>query len=212
VNGDVRTPGLLEERGLFAFTPAAHDELGQFFDDPAIASRSTPLLRELVHLTAAEYALVPILVEPRSVLPVAEPFTVDTGPARVALVKANCVIIEYHTARVREYEQLTLADVTAFSGDLSKLETVGLSSQNPPTEIGDVARAVDELERLHLAEPSEIARAIGESGVLRLQGFLWAVKLSLPRQDIGDAVTDAFDAFELSKPVGGVATRRPVPA
>ena len=207
MNSDVRTPTLLEERGLFAFTPAANDELARFFDDPPVAERSNPMLRELAYLTAAEYALTPVLVEPRDVLPVAEPFAVDADVARVALVKGNCVIIEYHTARVREEERLTLVDVTAFSGDVSKLETVGLSSYDPPTEIGDVARAVDELERLHREEPSEVARAIAESGVLRLQGFLWAVKLSLPRQDLGEAVADAFDAFELSQPVGGVAAQ-----
>lgn len=205
MNGDVRTPSLLEERGLFAFTLDAHEEFARFFDNARVAERSNPILRELAYLTAAEYALAPVLVEPRNVLPVAEPFAVDAYAARVALVKGNCVIIEYHTARVREGQRLTLADVTAFSGDVSKLETVGLSSYEPPTEIGDIARAVDELERLHREEPSDIARRIGESGVLRLQGFLWAAKLSLPRQDLGEAVADAFDAFELSQPVGGVA-------
>ena len=192
---------LLEELNLFAIETAAHEEIATYFDSHDEPEAS--VLRDLVILTAAEFALSPILIEPRQILPVSEAIPVSQGWGRMALLKANCVAIEWCVGRSGAQVPSTWFDVTAFGGDIAKLEAVELSSLEPPREIGEVARAVDRLEHMHRDSPHELVRSVGESGVLRLQGFLWAVKLSLPRGDLATAVADAFEAFELTQPVGG---------
>lgn len=193
---------LLAERGLFAFDGGAHEEISHFFEEGG-RQPGYEILLHLAFLTAAEFALTPILSYPRAVLPAREPISVDAAAARLALAKANCIVIEYCGERVQA-GSLTLPDVSAFGGDIAKLEAVGLSSAEPPTEIGDAARAVDALEHAHRQAPTKFAQELGESGVLRLQGFLWAIKLSLPHRDVAQAVADSYDAFELSRPVGGL--------
>lgn len=195
-------PSLLEARALFEFTPEAQEEVSSFFLNRADTDRGDGFLPELTYLTAAEFALSPILIYPRVVLPVPEPIPVDVPSVRLALAKANCMFIEFCSERMQD-GSLRLPDVTAFGGDIAKLEAIGVSPDEPPTEIGDLARAVDALEHAHRQAATDFAQQVGESGVLRLQGFLWAVKLSLPRRDPARAVADSYDAFELSQPVAG---------
>jgi hypothetical protein len=205
------SPTLLEQAGLFTFEGEAQSHLSGFFEriTPQVeleAQTQGALLQELVHLTAAEYALAPALQAPRPMLPLKEPVRVDQGAALLALAKADCSILwpDCPTGRA---QRLTLASVTAFSGDISKLALVGVSAADPPSGIGDLARAVDDLERLHRRASDQHAQELGASGVLRLQGFLWAVKLSLPEGSLESAVKDAFDAFELTQPASGGLVR-----
>lgn len=218
MNGEPSTPGLLEDRGLFTFDNEAVAEVTRAFYDldvPADAMLGErpagAAFQELALLTAAELALAPILVEPRRILPVGdhEPIQVPASAARIALHKADCVNIYYCVGRKAE-RGLTLPDVTAFGGDVSKLAMVGVPVEEPPREIGDIARAVDDVQRLHLESPSELVRRVGESGVLRLQGFLWAIKLSLPGgAELAQVVGDSYEALELEEPVAGAPEPQP---
>jgi hypothetical protein len=198
---------MLEQKGLFSFRSSALEEISAFSDvrEPTLGL-STDDLRELVCLTAAEFALLPIFAQPpASVLPVEEPLGVERMQARLALAKTNCLYIEW-CVEAAATRQLALPDVTAFSGDVAKLEALGVPSQDPPREIGRVAEVVDQLERGHREAQDSRARSIGDSGVLRLQGFLWAIKLSLGQRTLvlQQAVEDSYGVFELDMPVGGV--------
>jgi hypothetical protein len=200
----------LARYGLFSFHERPVEEIGQFFEERGHsveleAQQVNSMLHDLVMLTAAEFALDTVLSRPREILPVQEPIQVDTRAGRLAMTKANCVSVNWCVKLTREDPALTLYDVTAFSSDVAKLVALDVSPTEPPEEIGDIARAVDAIERGHRESPSSYARAVGDSGVLRLQGFLWSVKLSLPRGEVGQAVDDAYEAFELMHPVGGVA-------
>lgn len=202
------SPQLLEDRGVFVFDPAAQEEIARWFDSLEPAP-GTELVQELVCLTAAEYASIRFVSYPRPVLPVQKPIQVTHGEALLGLLKTDCnpiVCISDHA----EGRPLTLNDVTAFSSDAAKLASLGFSIEEPPTEIGEIARAVDTLEHMHRASPPARAVTFGESGLLRLQGFLWAIKLSLPAGNLEEAMAEAYEAFELSTPVGGA--RAPVPA
>jgi hypothetical protein len=194
---DIKAIDALEAARLFRFEPRARRQL---FDFVHVAG---PDVRDLTALTAAEFALAPLFAEARPLLPVAQPIPVDGNAAAAAELKADCMNILLCAP-----PSLTLVDVTAFSGDVAKLRLAGLSPDSAPTEIGDVARAVDELESRHRDSPSELSRRFGESGILRLQGFLWAVKLSLRTTDLRQAVSDAFEAFELNMPTTGRASAR----
>jgi hypothetical protein len=156
-----------------------------------------PWLRELAALTAAEFALDGILTEPRPVVPLPEPIVVDQRAARLALMKGNCLSL-LGCLPPSATGALTLYDTTAFSGDVAKLATVGISPTEAPTDIGSLVGVVSELEGMHLNSEAPNVRAVGQSGVLRLQGFLWALKLSLPRGGLEYVVGDAYYAFGLS--------------
>jgi hypothetical protein len=202
------SPDLLKERGLFVFDDSASSEIAAWFaslgDVPDSGS-----VEELVCLTAAEYSLIPHFQAAESVLPLQEPIRVGEGEALLGLLKTNCnpIFCLMDLAERRP----SLADVTAFSADIAKLVSVGMALDETPEEIGDIARRVDDLERAHRDSPAAGGRRFADSGVLRLQGFLWAVKLSLWRGgDLGEAMGAAYEAFELAEPVGGVVT--PVPA
>lgn len=185
----------LEAAGLFRFEPSARRQLANFVDV------SGADVGDLTALTAAEFALAPLFAAAPPILPVTRPIPVEGDAAAAAELKANCQNILLCAP-----SSLTLVDVTAFSGDVSKLRLVGMSPDSAPAEIGDVARAVDDLESRHRDSPSELSRRFGASGILRLQGFLWAVKLSLGTADLGQAVADAYEAFELNAPATGLAS------
>jgi hypothetical protein len=198
------SPNLLYESGLFAFGDSALSEVESWFEPLGGVVPDRGRVEELVCLTAAEYSLVPHFQADGSLLPVRERIGVGKEEARTSLLKANCNPIFCLTDLAEK--RPSLADVTAFSADVSKLVSVGASIEEPSLEIGDVARHVDALERAHRESPVAGGRRFADTGVLRLQGFLWAVKLSLWTGDLGQAVRDAYEAFELEEPVGGVAS------
>lgn len=197
------SPTLMEERGIFVFDPSAVQEISTWFDSLPAAE----ITRELVCLTAAELAVMRFASYPGSVLPLNKPVLVTHEEALLALLKTDCNPIVCISGA--DERPLTLNDITAFSSDVAKLAALGLSIEEPPDEIGEIARAVDELERMHRAAPPGRAQVFADSGVLRLQGFLWSVKLSLPRGDLDQAVDDAYEALELSRPVGGTLAATP---
>jgi hypothetical protein len=202
---NVSSPDLMQERGLFRCEPDLHNEIANFFFELEGSAwdrfRAGRVLGELAYLTAAEYALEPLLTDPKPTLPVPEPLAVEARHGRLAVVKANCMIF---CVEFQAEPRFTLPDVTAFSGDVSKLNAVGLESGTSENIVGDLARAVDDLERIHRESSAELARRIGDSGVLRLQGFLWAVKLSLPHVSVADAVETSFEAFQLTQPTSAL--------
>jgi hypothetical protein len=170
---------------------------------------ASELAPELLALTAAEFALEPVLDRPRRVVPAEQPINVAEQHARVAIVKCNCLSLLGCVGPL-SWQPLTFPDVMAFAADITKLAAAGVPVTDPPSEIGDIARAVAVIEGMHRDEsaPAHV-QAVGASGVLRLQGFLWAVKLSLPRRALDEAVAEAYDAFELMHPTGA---SEPVPA
>ena len=197
------SPRLLEERAIFTFHTEALHEIST-----AIAALEqhlgprTQLLQELTCLTAAEFALLPILIDPRSMIPITEPTPVDAAYARLALAKTNCLYITWLCGRTSSRPQLSLVDITAFSGDVAKLEAIGFRSV-PEPGVNEMARAVRTIEDAHRAAPAELAQRLGGSGVLRVQGFLWAVKYALPTDPRLELVMNAsYTAFGLDQPLG----------
>jgi hypothetical protein len=207
-------PNLLQERGLFIFAEGARQAIDGCFGDlppnPSWGGDYVARLHELNYLAAAEHALTAVVLSPYPVLPVTEPFAVRADDATLALMKTNCQWVEYHLQELAQSQSLRLSDITTFAGDVSKLMQVGIDFEDPPHEIGDIARAVDEIEHAHRQAPYRRARELGQSGVIRLQGFLWAVKLALrATDDLRQPIGDAYEAFELAKPVGGGRLRVP---
>jgi hypothetical protein len=199
-----QVPYLLRDRNLFAFDEAAAEEITrEFAQVEAQGGEVDPLLVELVCLTAAEYSLARWMPYQGRLVPLQNPIQVEHRDAVLGFLKADCnpmfpFCFDWHDGD----GLLNLADMTAFSSDVAKLARLELRvAPDLDDTIGDLARAVDTLEAGHLESPSPRARALGASGILRLQGFLWAVKASLPRNDLEHSVAAAQEAFELTQPV-----------
>jgi hypothetical protein len=194
----------LDRLGLFQFDSQVIDEIGEF---PAKIEEEdrVAMLRELTFLTAAEFALEEIIAWPRDALPVHDPIQVDVRAGRLAMAKSNCRSVVWSCFGILQpAARLTMHDVTAFSSDVAKLVQLGISPDEPPDAVSELADAVYKLEDGHMNHPSDYARALGESGVLRLQGFLWAVKLALPGGDMQEATDGAYEVFRLTEPAGRV--------
>lgn len=198
----MNTPDLLAERNLFEFDRLALAELTRGFDELSAGDETT---LELICLSAAELSLARLFPYQDKLLPLKRPLHVHADDALAAFLKTNCNILCLDSEA-----RLDIADVTSFSGDISKLTLAGLQEIPEPVDaIAAFAHAADELERLHVRSPSVRAQALANSGVIRLQAFLWAVKSAMVELPLEDAVADGFEAFELSQPHGVGA---PVPA
>lgn len=199
------SPELLSERGLFAFDPYALEEIALGFGEISdFGAEVTPVIEELVHLTAAEFALGRLLPLRGALLPLGRPLQVEHRDAVAAFLKTNCNPVFCLTEIT--HRELEPTDLMAFGSDVSKLRWARADLAEPARTdaIGSLARVVDFLERQHREGPTTRGRDFAGTGILRLQGFLWAVKATLPEANMRESVAAAYDAFELAQPVGGV--------
>src|SRR5438034_10831605 len=129
-NGQGYTSAIVDSlgsAGLFRFSDEARKEIDSFF--AATEIESAVLLeqgRALSHLHAAEYALEPAFAEPGTLGPPFAPVNVSARDARLALLKGDCsLIIWTHAPAQERITELSVWDLTVFSGDLSKLARLG---------------------------------------------------------------------------------------
>jgi hypothetical protein len=168
-------------------------------EDPALFSRGMAL----IYLSAAEFALLPAFVEPaQAVIPPAAPLSVDLGHARLAILKSDCPI----SFPVHPRNEGALPwDVMVFGGDVSKTAIL-LPDWDRITEGPNVLYdLVGRLEEMHIDSGSRLARDVVNSGAIRVQGFLWRVKLTVaahPSFDTGisETVDEALDTLALRRP------------
>jgi hypothetical protein len=196
---ELQASEILERHGLFRFH-ADERTLEELLSGSSNAGFD-PTLRDYLALSAAELSLVSLLVDPRPALPVSESIAVDRDALVLAAAKANCASLEYPCW---DPSRLAPSDVTVFAGDVTKLATVGLTWEGgslPSTN--DFAEAVERLEGAHRSAGTYFSRALAESGVLRLQGFLWAVKARLAEGDLENCVAECYEAFQLHASAGG---------
>ncbi len=98
---------------------------------------------------------------------------IQAPEARVAFLKFACGGTIYH--RQREFEDLQMADVIPFSGDIAKLGAVGVSSMY---DLGaNFDGYFEALLGLYRRSQSPFTRAVAESGWLHLEGLIWRTTL-----------------------------------
>jgi hypothetical protein len=180
---------LSQRFGLFDFSPGARNEIDSFYRDrdpslrPAVAEQA----RALSYLHAAEYALLPAIQAladglPSSrielLLPPQQRVTVEDGHARLGLLKGDCsLIIWTHAPKGDRINSLNVSDLTAFSGDASKIHHWAGAwwpeDMAPNTsEVEICVRELYEQLRENPWEPAaDVAWIAGQ-----LQGLLWCVK------------------------------------
>ncbi len=200
-----RSALLLQAQQLFKFDTETLREIAASLDAlTQFALAPVELLQDLVSLTSAEFALLPVFEAPARGRSATRPLNVSPQHARLALAKTNCLYIEWCVGRYATERRLSILDVTAFSGDIAKLQSVGVQLFELDTDPTALVRAVNDIERAHREAPVDLARRIGESGALRVQGFLWTLKLSLTLDVSLEAAAEAsYSAFELDDALGG---------
>jgi hypothetical protein len=200
------TPGqesgyqVLQRREVFDFrgTEDLAEELVHEYRGMGADEDTSNFTRDLVCLSAAEFSLMPLITRPSgSVLPLQSPIAVPPEAVRIAAGKVDCSYMDVHR-RKEKLENIRLWDVMLFAGDMSKIELLG--SQELTLE--DLETTVQGLEERYQRSESSVGRAIGESGVLRIQGLLWKAKLALhidPREYEG-YVDQYLERLPLSEP------------
>jgi hypothetical protein len=170
----------LESRNLFRFSPEVGRAIEPFVEateaafpnlDPAYLTR----VREQTHLAAAEFALLPGLTEPGAISVAVDPVEVDQADAAMAILKWDCQLI----TGCPTVESFGPADLTVFSGDSSKFDALrgdwpGLTAD--PEELHSFVRT---LEAAHERHRAPLVNAVAGSGVLRLQGLIWRLRLTV---------------------------------
>lgn len=188
---------LLEERGWFRFAHDAESAIRGLLDDDS-------LRLSIAALSAAEFSLGIFFDEPSlritSGLERALPIYVYEPTGSLGVAKSDCTITG-GCFEAPPRESVPLWDVTVFSADVCKLRAAGV-----PESVAafDAAPMVRTLETAHY-RPGGYARAIADSGLLRLQGLLWHLKLSvLTGHDVEDALDSYVREMEMGQFTGGV--------
>jgi len=187
----------LGRAGIADYQDSAAREVASFINDqqrtyPSQESGVFSLERELILLSAAEFALAPALTQPtEAAIPPNSPLQVTEDHARLAILKYDCPLSfpeHLRTEIVRPW------DVMVFGGDISKTELV-LPDWNRINEGPHIVfDLVGQLEAMHMASGSQLAQQVVESGAIRVQGLLWRMKLSLLiPASFGPGITEAID-------------------
>ena len=193
---------VLEEWQLFRFTPGARELASQLDSLDSGPSGSAALLTNLIHLSAAEFALTDVALDGIQVVPASEPHPVDARHMRLAMLKTDCSI-DFNCGPSRPPSRsldLTPAELTVFSADALKLPASDWRSDS----IRDEApfTFIESLRQRHRDSPMEEARRFEEQGGVQLQGLIWYLKTSLASQDdIRDRMREYARRFDLAEPL-----------
>lgn len=172
----------LESRNLFRFKPEVAQVIEELIraTDAAVPNLDPAYLtqvRELTHLAAAEFALIPALVEPGVVKLAVDPVQVDRAAAGLAVLKwdcqllTGCLALQSHTFGPNE--------LTVFSADTSRFNTLAGDWSRLAADPRELHNFVRALERSHARHRAPLVNAVAESGVLRVQGLLWRLRLTV---------------------------------
>jgi hypothetical protein len=170
----------LESRNLFRFRPEVGQAIEPFVEATAVAFPNLDpayltQVREQTHLAAAEFALIPALAEPGVIKVTVEPVEVDQADAALAVLKWDCQLI----TGCPQTETFGPADLTVFSGDTSKFNVLIGDWPKLIADSQELHGFVRALEAAHERHPEPLVNAVAESGVLRLQGLIWRLRLTV---------------------------------
>jgi hypothetical protein len=186
----------LFELGVFDFGEAERaieSVLGRPEDEGARSAH------DVLQLTASEFALLPAFLSPLWFsLPMRSRITVSGFAGMAAVVKGSCSL-----TRPLHYG---LRNLATFSGDADKLAAIRDRSEGDPSLDSWNSEAswpaiIKTLEEDHASSGGPLAEAVAASGLLRVQGLVWAAKHTLLLELPSARERLANVAFELG--VGG---------
>jgi hypothetical protein len=195
----------LESRNLFRFDPEVVPVIEGLVRaanaaDPDRDPVSLTQLRELTHLAAAEFALIPALADPGSVNLATEPVRVNKANAALGVLKWDCDILTGCwplQSRIFGPDELSV-----FSADTIRFNVLMGDWPRLAADPGELHNFVRVLESAHAQHQEPLVNAVAQSGVLRVQGLLWRLRLTvagLPGYSgpLEAALDDSRKAFDL---------------
>jgi hypothetical protein len=169
---------IIENRGIFDFSEARQVAEDYFLQYREAGAEEGPLefTRDIVYLSAAEYSLLTraLIIGPGPMLPIRDPLTVGPNDMVAAIIKAICSAMNVCRPKIYE-DAVQLWDIALFAGDMTKIELIHGSK----LQLYEVEDTIMQLEDQYAHSPTDVGRAIGASGMLRIQGVLWKAKLAL---------------------------------
>jgi hypothetical protein len=192
----------LERERLFFLSEEARSEIDAFFYGPAqsqhhIGDLAVEQGRALSYLHAAEFALSPAFADPGAfAMPPNNVIEVPVGAARLGLLKGNCSLIFWtHAPDGSAIQSLTAPDLAVFGGDISKMQRLQPESAQFTPQNDTLHSLASQFQYLHDATGWEPAIRVAESGALRLQVLLWALKRAVIEESPGAAIDRALQEF-----------------
>ena len=207
---DPTASALLEQSGLFLFDSAETrvvrdfasstrlQQLGLELDPGSVTQTS-----DLLHLAAAEYAVGRSCAEAGlGVSPPqrSAPVYVTEADAVLGVLKYNCNLIDGCAARLAS--DFRPDDFSVFASDVRRLESFNLSWTAVTQDRQQLYYYVSQLERVHFSQGYSVASAAASTGLIRLQGVLWAMRLAIMGQP--DYVTGLEQVLRDAREILGI--------
>jgi hypothetical protein len=167
---------------IFEFSSAT-DVIDKYLDESPKLRAGDPL-RDLLHFSAADAALIPAMVEPENFsLPLSKPVVVTERDARLAVLATDCNPFRWD----HDLQSPRLWDAGFFAADISKIAMMSalripagggesLAEVSDPRGLIEMIQAIEER---YLKSSTEVEQAFGKSGLVRLRGVLWLARLSV---------------------------------
>ncbi|WP_189272429.1 hypothetical protein [Kitasatospora griseola] len=179
----------LQRAGLFAFSSTAVEEVDEFCrswlaHDFEVSSKLQGV-RELALISAAEFSLAPAFLDPLAVRP---PYEVSRDDATIALLKSDTnMIIPVHLKGDPDQGLESLVsrnDISVFSADIAKLQLLAPGWWEEVNHDHDrVWECIEDLQYAHRTCPWIPARMVAASPLLKIQGLLWLLRLTISRNE-----------------------------
>ncbi|WP_435610819.1 hypothetical protein [Streptomyces sp. C10-9-1] len=164
---------LAHER-LFDYSPDAlsivDEFLGSWGDEVEIDLIKA---KNFILLAAAEYALIPFIQSGKYDRPV----SVQRGDALLAVLKCDTTPM----LPVHRHREMSAVDLSVFSSDIAKLDAIDSGWWEDLVGPESLWRFVERLERAHSECPWMPLRDLSNSSLLRIQGLLWELRLTVAK-------------------------------
>ncbi|MFI0906775.1 hypothetical protein ACH4TE_25115 [Streptomyces sioyaensis] len=143
-------------------------------------SAEVPRMRKLMLLAAAEFSLIPSFLMPANY---GTPFKVRGDDAMLALLKSDTTPNwPFHMQAISEGRARSLlssVDLSVFSADIAKLFLMNPEWWHKLDGPSELWKAVEEIEQIHRECPWRPLKVLGESSLLKIQGLLWQLRLTV---------------------------------
>lgn len=184
---------------IFEFGSAT-DVIDKYLDESPKLRVGDPL-RDLLHFSAADAALIPAMVEPEKFsLPLSEPVVVTERDARLAVLATDCNPFRWDHV----LQNPRLWDAGFFAADISKIAMMSAlripgSRGESLDEVSDprgLIEMIQAIEERYLKSSAAVEQAFGKSGLVRVRGVLWLARLSVhvrpstAKSEIASAITE----------------------
>ncbi|MFF0554799.1 hypothetical protein [Streptomyces sp. NPDC004266] len=190
---------VLEHHGLFQYAPNALEVVERFCQSwgeyESELADDLPLVKNLILLSAAEYSLIPSFLDGSY----SRPVPVRDVDAKLAVLKCDTtpsILIHKHAKETGTPAFVSAADLSVFSSDVAKLYLKDPDWWESLHNPADLWKGVEYLEEAHIRCPWPSLQALAETKLLRVQGLIWQLRLTVAnRHGFDEAISGVVSDF-----------------